>query len=111
MRGLSLPSGVAPIAQLAEAADLKSAQCRFESDWGHSVLPQVTRSFVTLHPGENGCVESVNSRTRDECLNISSFCSLAHAAQVVISDWKHDYNTAADTRPIFTMCIGMRPVG
>lgn len=27
----------APIAQLAEAADLKSAKCRFESDWGHSV--------------------------------------------------------------------------
>lgn len=27
--------GHAPIAQLAEAADLKSAQCRFESDWGH----------------------------------------------------------------------------
>jgi hypothetical protein len=26
----------APIAQLAEAADLKSVQCRFESDWGHS---------------------------------------------------------------------------
>lgn len=25
----------APIAQLAEAADLKSAQCPFESDWGH----------------------------------------------------------------------------
>ena len=27
----------APIAQLAEAADLKSAQCRFESDWGHRI--------------------------------------------------------------------------
>ena len=27
---------VAPIAQLAEAADLKSVQCRFESDWGHN---------------------------------------------------------------------------
>ncbi len=26
---------VAPIAQLAEAADLKSAQCGFESHWGH----------------------------------------------------------------------------
>lgn len=26
---------VAPIAQLAEATDLKSVQCRFESDWGH----------------------------------------------------------------------------
>jgi cation diffusion facilitator CzcD-associated flavoprotein CzcO len=28
----------APIAQLAEAADLKSAKCRFESDWGHGKL-------------------------------------------------------------------------
>jgi hypothetical protein len=28
----------APIAQLAEAADLKSAQCRFESDWGHDLI-------------------------------------------------------------------------
>ena len=27
----------APIAQLAEAADLKSVQCRFESDWGHEI--------------------------------------------------------------------------
>ena len=27
----------APIAQLAEAADLKSVQCRFESDWGHHI--------------------------------------------------------------------------
>lgn len=32
-----------------------------------------------------------NSRLRDECLNINSFWSLAHA-RVVISDWKHDYN-------------------
>ncbi len=31
----TLDSSLAPIAQLAEAADLKSAQCRFESDWGH----------------------------------------------------------------------------
>ena len=28
---------LAPIAQLAEAADLKSVQCRFESDWGHRI--------------------------------------------------------------------------
>lgn len=27
--------GFAPIAQLAEAVDLKSIQCRFEPDWGH----------------------------------------------------------------------------
>ena len=29
----------APIAQLAEAANLKSACCRFESDWGYCVCP------------------------------------------------------------------------
>lgn len=28
----------APIAQLAEAADLKSVKCRFESDWGHGEI-------------------------------------------------------------------------
>jgi hypothetical protein len=37
--GSVLGDGVAPIAQLAEAADLKSAQCRFESDWGHRKSP------------------------------------------------------------------------
>ena len=42
-------------------------------------------------PWRNGYVESFNSRLRDECLNITSFWSLAQA-QVVISDWKHDYN-------------------
>ena len=38
------------IAQLAEAADLKSAQCRFESDWGHetySETPNTGRSSQT----------------------------------------------------------------
>ena len=43
-------------------------------------------------PWCNGYVESFNSRLRDECLNINSFYSLLHA-QVVISDWKHEYNT------------------
>src|SRR5215213_3271585 len=47
-QGLSLPRrtkevstirGQAPIAQLAEAADLKSAQSGFESQWGHFRLP------------------------------------------------------------------------
>ena len=34
--GLNYPlSCDAPIAQLAEAADLKSAKCEFESHWGH----------------------------------------------------------------------------
>lgn len=31
-------NGGAPIAQLAEAVDLKSIQCGFESHWGHNAL-------------------------------------------------------------------------
>jgi hypothetical protein len=42
----------APIAQLAEAADLKSAQCRFESDWGHGVLAARRGSITWHHPSE-----------------------------------------------------------
>jgi transposase InsO family protein len=62
-----------------------------------SAMANWSAGQVGLHfipPGEpwrNGYVESFNSRIRDECLNINSFWSLAHA-QVVISDWKHDYN-------------------
>ena len=37
----------APIAQLAEAADLKSAQCRFESDWGHQEKGSIAFRLVT----------------------------------------------------------------
>jgi len=47
-------------------------------------------------PWRNGYVESVNSRIRDECLNINSFYSLLHA-QVIIGDWKDEYNTTAGT--------------
>ncbi len=42
-------------------------------------------------PWRNGYVESFNSRIRDECLNINSFYSLLHA-QVIIGDWKDEYN-------------------
>jgi hypothetical protein len=41
-------------------------------------------------PWRNGCVESFNSRVRDEC-NINTFWSVTQA-RVVITDWKHDYN-------------------
>ena len=55
-----------------------------------------TRTGLTyIPPGSpwlNGYVESFNSRLRDECLNINSFYSLLHA-QVVIGDWKVEYNT------------------
>ena len=35
-------NGGAPIAQLAEAVDLKSIQCGFESHWGHNTLSPVS---------------------------------------------------------------------
>ena len=41
----------APIAQLAEAADLKSVQCRFESDWGYADI----RSSVLIGRRQTRC--------------------------------------------------------
>jgi len=42
-------------------------------------------------PVENAFIESFNGRLRDECLNVYSFESIAHA-QAVLSAWHHDYN-------------------
>ncbi len=50
-------------------------------------------------PWHNGYVESFNSRLRDECLNINSFYSLVHA-QVVIGDWKTEYNHDRQHSPL-----------
>lgn len=53
---------------------------------------QTKVGLSVIPPGEpwrNGYIESFNSRVRDECLNINSFWSLAHA-RVVITDWKHE---------------------
>lgn len=46
-------------------------------------------------PVENALIESFNGRLRDECLNVHSFVSLAHA-QAVIAQWRDDYD---DHRP------------
>jgi putative transposase len=42
-------------------------------------------------PVENAFIESFNGRLRDECLNVHSFLSIAHA-QALIADWQRDYN-------------------
>ena len=46
-------------------------------------------------PVENAFIESFNGRLRDECLNVYSFESIAHA-QELIEGWRRDYN---DRRP------------
>ena len=55
-------------------------------------------------PMQNGFVESLNGRLRDECLNEHLFRSL-HAAQQIIEDWRIDYN---HTRP-HTSLGGLTP--
>lgn len=50
---------------------------------------------VFIEPGspwQNAWIESFNGRVRDELLNGELFGSLLEA-QVVIEDWRHDYNT------------------
>lgn len=42
-------------------------------------------------PVENAFIESFNGRLRDECLNVYSFESIAHA-QDLIEAWRRDYN-------------------
>ena len=42
-------------------------------------------------PMQNGLVESLPGRLRDECLNEHWFTSLAHA-QAVIETWRQEYN-------------------
>ena len=43
-------------------------------------------------PWENPCVESFNSRVRDELFNIEEFATLLEA-QVVVEAWRIEYNT------------------
>jgi len=43
-------------------------------------------------PVENAFIESFKGRLRDECLNVYSFVSIAHA-RALIETWRRDYNT------------------
>jgi len=64
----------------------------------HAILKWADEMKVEWHyiaPGklqQNGFVESLNGRLRDECLNETLFTSLSHARQVR-ADWREDYNT------------------
>ena len=42
-------------------------------------------------PVENALIESFNGRLRDECLNVYTFESIAHA-QAILTAWRADYN-------------------
>jgi putative transposase len=63
-------------------------------------------------PVENGCIESFNSRLRDECLNVSLFSTLEDARQK-LEQWRQDYNrtipTASTCSIVFELTLGGRP--
>lgn len=67
--------------ELTSMAILKWAQDR-QVEW-HHIAPG--------KPQQNGYVESLNGRLRDECLNETLFASLAHARSV-LTNWRRDYN-------------------
>jgi putative transposase len=52
----------------------------------------ISRVIETDSPWENGCIESLNGKLRDELLNAGVFYSLREA-QVVIEQWRRHYNT------------------
>ncbi len=53
---------------------------------------------------QNGFVESVNGRLRDECLNEQLFPTLRHARHLIAA-WRDDYN---HNRP-YTSLDGLTP--
>ena len=61
------------------------------ADW----CDETGTASVFIDPGspwQNAWIESFNSRFRDELLNLWQFDSLLEA-QVLIEDWRIDYNT------------------
>ncbi len=64
----------------------------------HAILGWQEERAVEWHyiapgkPQQNGFVESLNGRLRDECLNEHLFRSLP-AARTIIEAWRVDYNT------------------
>ena len=54
--GYAVTCTVAPIAQSAEAADLKSAQCEFESHWGHRKSPVKSVIEAERPAGKPSCL-------------------------------------------------------
>jgi hypothetical protein len=77
--------------ELSYSADVRRTEpaCAAIANWAgervglHFILPG--------EPWRNGYIEPLNSRVRDECLNINFFWSVAQAL-VVITDWKGGYN-------------------
>lgn len=96
-------SGVRVARELDRLVALRGRPAMIVSDNGteftsHAMLRWSEENRVEWHyiapgkPMQNGFVESLNGRFRDECLNETLFRGLAHARHV-IEEWRTDYNT------------------
>ena len=81
---------------------LRGVPTFIRSDNGPEFIAEAVRGWITavgaktayIEPGspwENGYVESLNARLRDELLNGEIFYTL-NEAQIVIEDWRRHYN-------------------
>src|SRR3954469_22699934 len=88
--------------ELDRLAELRDRPVQIVSDNGteltsHAILTWQQEHRVAWHyiapgkPMQNGFVESLNGRLRDECLNEHLFRTLP-AARQIIEDWRIDYN-------------------
>ena len=81
----------APIAQLEQAADPKSAQCRLESDWGHTlsgrasgVSPMVAEQWLAIKRGAERKPEMVAGY---RSVPPSNCCAVQHDSEYGAVDW------------------------
>ena len=96
------PESESVASELGRIAEIRGYPCMVVSDNGteltsNAILKWQEDRKVDWHyiapgkPMQNGNVESINGRRRDECLNEHLFDSLHHARNLVVA-WRNDFN-------------------
>jgi len=95
-------SGVRVARELDRIAKIRGYPCMVVSDNGteltSNAIPKrqeerrvAWHCIAPVKPMQNGPVESLNGRLRDECLNEHLFTGLRHARQLIAA-WRDDYD-------------------
>lgn len=99
-RGISADQAVAVLERLVgERGAPEHLRCDNGPEMtAHALIDWCAQAKVTTRyidpgaPWQNGYVESFHARLRDELLNVELFSCMAEA-EVLIADWREDYNT------------------
>jgi len=93
---------------LDQVVALRGYQAVIRADSGPEFTSQALATWAQGHAGlmfippgtpwNNGYGESLNSRLRDDCLNVNSFRNLRHA-RAIIAIWRDEYNTTTPLGP------------